>query len=143
MLYKIPKFFTADFLKLIMEMGHGEELLICDANFPHKTMNKETVVLAGCDVAQILKETLEFFPLDQTVEYAAVSMDSARESGAYDVYEKLLAEAVIPGKITTIPRFDFYERAAGVAGIVLTSDIRKGGNIIIKKGVVNTTNYEF
>lgn len=136
MLMHIPEIFTPQLLKLMMEMGHGEELLICDANFPYKTVEKETVFLPGCHVAPLLEEVLRFFPLDQSVEYAAASMDSARENGVYERYSALLAAAEKPTKMETLPRFDFYERAGNVAGIAVTSDTVKGGNIIIKKGVV-------
>lgn len=137
MLMHIPKIFTPAFLKLMMEMGHGEELLICDANYPYKTQQKETVFLPGCDVADVLEQVLRFFPLDQTVDHAAVCMESARENSNFSRYCSLVEGAAAPSTIETVPRFDFYDRARAAAGIAVTTDTARGGNILLKKGVVN------
>lgn len=131
MLMHIPKCFTPDLLRLLMEMGHGEELLICDANFPYlSNAGAGPVYITGLTVPQLLTEILRFFPLDQTVEKAAVVMESAKESEAYASFAQIL------GSVDILPRFDFYERARSAVGLIVTSDTVKGGNILLKKGVV-------
>ena len=77
MLMNIPRDFTPALLRLMMELGHGEELLICDANFPYLSVScqkKDLVHITGCPIPQLLEEVLRFFPLDQSVESAAMFM---------------------------------------------------------------------
>lgn len=135
MLMHIPKCFTPDLLRLLMEMGHGEELLICDGNFPHLSIAGSPVYITGLTVPQLLGEILRFFPLDQTVEKAAVIMESAKESDIYESFAQLL------GSLEVVTRFDFYERARSAAGLIVTSDTVKGGNILLKKGVVKDEDF--
>lgn len=139
MLLHIPRNFTPELLNTMMKLGHGEELLITDANFPYTSVGKageNPVYITGVTIAELLKEILYFFPLDQTVEKAAVVMESAKESDSFDTFAKLLAEASVPTVLASVPRFEFYDRAKGAAGVIVTSDTVKGGNILIKKGVV-------
>lgn len=139
MLLNIPRIFTPELLRLMMELGHGEELLICDANFPYRStgcQEKNLVHITGCSIVQLLEEVLQFFPLDQTVETAAIVMESAKESDTFDTYKKLLEGSPAPTVLGTVPRFDFYDRARNAIGVVITSDTVKGGNILLKKGVV-------
>lgn len=138
MLKNIPKSFTPELLKLMMEMGHGEQLLIADANYPALTTGGDIrrIYLTGHTIAELLTDILRFFPLDGDVKYPAAVMEAAKESGMYDVYGKILSESGVGADIETLERFDFYDRASTVTGIVITSDTVKAGNILIKKGVV-------
>ncbi len=138
-LFHIPQVFTPELLRLMMEMGHGEELLICDANFPYRStgcQQSNIIHIPGCTVAALLEKVLEFFPLDQSVNSAAVVMESAKESDTFDKFSMLLRAAPYPTVLETVPRFPFYDRAKKAVGVVVTSDMVKGGNILIKKGVV-------
>ena len=138
MLKNIPRSFTPDLIKLMMEMGHGEELLIADANYPALTTggNIPRLYITGHKISELLADILRFFPLDEMADFPAVVMEAAKESEVYDIYSDLLKTAGSKGKIETAERFDFYKRAANVTGIVITSDTVKAGNILIKKGVV-------
>jgi L-fucose mutarotase len=139
MLKNIPSAFTPDLFRLMMTMGHGEELLISDANFPAiTTVNSEIDRIYLCipDIASLLKDILIFFPLDETVEFPLIVMESARESGAYAQYRQVADIMGINAPIGTLQRFDFYKRVASVAGIVITASTIKGGNILLKKGVI-------
>lgn len=139
MLLHIPKSFTPDLLHLLMALGHGEELLICDANYPYRSMGKageNPVYITGISVAELLRDILQFFPLDQTVDAAVVVMESAKESDFYSCLSGLLADVLDPTALQTLPRYDFYERAKYAVGLIVTSDTVKGGNVLIKKGVV-------
>ena len=139
MLKNIPVTFTPDLLRLLMAMGHGEELLISDGNFPALTCGQsiEQIYLPVTDIPSLLKDILYFFPLDDTSEYPLRVMESAKESGAYDQYSKVIAGEGIEKKIGTVERFEFYRQAELAAGIVITSSMVKGGNILLKKGVVH------
>lgn len=138
MLKNIPKSFTPELLKLMMEMGHGEELLIADANYPALTTggNIPRLYITGHTIAELLADILRFFPLDDAVKYPAAVMEAAKESDVYGIYGKVLSEAGNSANIETLERFDFYDRASAVGGIVITSDTVKAGNILLKKGVV-------
>jgi L-fucose mutarotase len=139
MLKTIPYSFTPDLLRLIMAMGHGEELLISDGNYPALTTGAPSIpriYIPVPDIAQFLGELLRFFPLDETVDTPLLVMESARESGAYNRYVQTLTGQNIKAVIGTAERFAFYDRAATAAGIIITADTIKAGNILIKKGVV-------
>jgi L-fucose mutarotase len=139
MLKNIPYSFTPDLLRLMMAMGHGEELLIGDGNFPALTTNNceiKRIYLPIQDIASLLGDILRFFPLDETTDAPLVVMESARESGAYEQYRQTVDRMGTNTPIRTLERFAFYQRAALAAGMVITASILKGGNIILKKGVV-------
>ena len=138
MLKHIPKTFTPDLLKLLMEMGHGEDILIADGNFPQKLVSKtsksEVIYMPICDISELLKDILHFFPLDNAVEYAAFAMEVLKEGEKYDKYVKIIENN--DSKLCLVERFKFYELAEKAVGIIVTADTTKGGNILIKKGVV-------
>jgi L-fucose mutarotase len=135
----IPRSFSPELLALMMAMGHGEELLIGDGNFPALSTGSAgipRIFLTAPDIAVLLKDILYFFPLDDTVEYPAILKDSSKESGAYELYRGVFFEAGLNAGIGTVERFAFYERASKAAGIVISADTIRGGNILLKKGVV-------
>ena len=136
MLKRIPKTFTPELLKLLMEMGHGEAVLISDGNFPQKSMNliDESIFIPTCDISELLKDILYFFPLDKAVEAAAFAMESVQEGQRYEEYTKLIEAN--GSKLELVGRFEFYDLAEKAIGIIVTADTTKGGNILLKKGVV-------
>ena len=136
MLKHIPKTFTPELLKLLSETGHGETILISDGNFPQKSMNliDESIFIPVDNISELLKDILHFFPLDKAVETAAFAMESVKEGQRYDEYVKLIEEN--GSKLGLVGRFEFYDLAKDSMGIIVTSDTTKGGNILIKKGVV-------
>jgi L-fucose mutarotase len=139
MLTHIPRSFTPELLALMAAMGHGEELLLGDGNFPALRVGGpgvRRIWLPAVDIAGLLADILYFFPLDETVDTPLVVMESAKESGAYQRYQDVLATAGIHASIGTMERFAFYERAAKAVGIVISADTAKGGNILLKKGVI-------
>lgn len=139
MLKTIPFSFTADLLHLLMSMGHGEEILFADANYPTLTSGNSRTVKLTLPVTRIdalLVDVLRFFPLDYAVEKPAAVMEKAVDSGIFEAYDKIITAHEGAGKIELVERFAFYKRAEGVAGIVLTSDVTACANLILKKGVV-------
>ena len=140
MLKHIPKSFTPDLLKLLMEMGHGEDILIADGNFPQinvssKNTKSEIIYMPVCDISELLKDILHFFPLDQEVDAAAFAMEVLQEEEkVYGKYKNLIEEN--KSKLELVGRFKFYDLAEKAVGIIVTADMTKGGNILIKKGVV-------
>jgi len=138
-LKNIPRSFTPDLLRLMMAMGHGEELLVSDGNFPALTTGNFSIpriYVPTEDIAALLGDILRYFPLDETSEMPLAVMESARESGVYEQYQKIVREAGIEAAIGTLERFAFYRRSASAAGMVITASTVKGGNILLKKGVI-------
>ena len=143
MLKTIPSIFTPDLLRLMMAMGHGEELLISDANYPALTTGGPEIpriYIPVPDLASLLKEILRFFPLDDAVDTPLMVMEAAKESGAYAQYQETLRQVDIKAPIGTLERFEFYKKAASAAGIVITGCTVKAANILLKKGVVRNSN---
>jgi L-fucose mutarotase len=118
----------------MMKTGHGEELLICDGNYPSLSARGEKIYTPCGDIAELLKAVLYFFPLDYASEYAAVVMESCREGEAFGKYTQLIEEN--KSKLECAERFAFYKRAENAVYIIVTADTTKGGNILLKKGVV-------
>ncbi|MCL2814151.1 MAG: fucose isomerase [Oscillospiraceae bacterium] len=137
MLKHIPKSFTPELMKLLMETGHGDEIIISDGNFPHDSMKpiNPSIYIPNCSIVDLLGDILRFFPLDMYVDSAAYAMDFLKDNEKYGDYAKLIEDN--GSKLELVDRFKFYELAKGAFGIIVTSDTTKGGNILIKKGTVS------
>ncbi len=143
MLKGIPSILSPDLLKVIMEMGHGNELVIGDGNFPSAAWSKKLVRLDGHGIPEILDALLKFFPLDTFVAHPAVLMDAAGTTPpVWEQYRKVIerheAEAFAKG-FETMERFAFYDRAKEAYAHVATGERALYANIILKKGVVVET----
>lgn len=136
MLKHIPKSITPELMRLMMEMGHGETLLVCDANYPWRSIGCEHIFLPVHQISSLLNDILYFLPLDNSQPYATIVMESAMESGAYARYTELLAQLNLQTKLHRMERFNFYALAQKVIGVIVTADTAKGGNILLTKGVI-------
>ena len=135
MLRYIPPLLTPALFKVMMEMGHGETLLLCDANYPGTSGGGERIVLTNCTVLEVLEAVLVFFPLDVSVACAATVMASSRESGCFARYQPLVERC--GSGLKAVERYEFYACAGNAAAKVITTDFAKGGNILLQKGVVS------
>ncbi len=143
MLKGIPSILSPELLKILMEMGHGDELCIGDGNFPAAAYAQRLVRLDGNAVPEILDAILRFFPLDTFVKRPAALMKvvdrKAGEPPIWKEYEEIVrryeADA-FGGGFEHVERFAFYERAKQAYAIVATSETALYANIILKKGVV-------
>lgn len=140
MLKNIPSILTPELLKIMMEMGHGDELVIGDGNFPAAGNAKRLVRLDGHGVCEILDAMLQFFPLDTYVEapvgLMAVTPGDDVKPVIWDEYKKIISRREGSRNIEMIERFEFYERARNAYAIVATGECALYANIILKKGVV-------
>lgn len=136
MLIGIPKILSPDLLKILMEMGHGDEIVIADGNFPSASMAKRLVRLDGHGVSEILEAILQFFPLDHVVDAPVTLMasDSDIEPEIWSGY-RLLIEPY-EKKISAVDRFAFYDQAKEAYAVIATSEPALYANIILKKGCV-------
>jgi L-fucose mutarotase len=123
MLQGLHPLLSADLLHVLASMGHGDEVVLVDANFPAASHAKRLVRLPGAAVTDALKAVLSVMPLDSFVGQPAFTMQKVGE------------EAAVPPAVAD-ERFAFYERAAGAFAIVATGEARTYGNVLLRKGVV-------
>ena len=142
MLKGIPSILSPELLKILMEMGHGDELVIGDGNFPAASMAKRLIRCDGHDVPRLLDAILGLFPLDRFVEQPVTLMEVVAGSGGtrppiWDTYEEIVKkhEPVHHG-IAFEERFAFYERAQKAYAVVSTGETALYANIILTKGVI-------
>lgn len=141
MLKGIDPLLGPELLQILRAMGHGDELIIVDANFPATANAERLVRLDGVDAPRALKAVLSLMPLDDFVEapvvFMAVVGDPAAVPEITVEFQKIAAEAEgKPVKTERIDRFAFYERARRAFAIVATNERRLYGNVIVKKGVI-------
>ncbi len=142
MLRNIDPVISPELLDALFRMGHGDEIVLADAFYPGDTMGKRVIRADGIDTARLLRGILPLITLDGYVESPLIMMapvpgddlDPAVE-GAF----RAEVDAVWPDtpKIERMERFAFYERSKDAYAVVMTGEVRKYGNIILKKGVIN------
>jgi len=127
---------TPDMLKALSAMGHGEEVVISDANFPANLYNKHVIRADGSSASDILAGLAPLFPLD--TYNPPVYMMQAVPGDQLDpqVEPKYRTALGYEGAVTRIPYQKFYERARKVACVIVTGETMKYGNVILRKGVV-------
>jgi L-fucose mutarotase len=150
MLKGIDPLLSPDLLKVLADMGHGDEIVIADANFTAASLaigangvRKPLIHLPGAGIARTVKAVMSLLPLDaavtQPVAYMQVSdtPEGYRSRLQREVVAQL-AEAghARPEQCQAIERFAFYDRVQGAFAIVLTGDLQPYGNFILKKGVI-------
>ena len=138
MLKGISPLISPELLKVLAEMGHGDEIVFADAHFPGNTFNDRVIRADGLGVDQLLHAVISLFELDA---YAPpLAMMAAVEGDKLDpAVEKKYHLAMFGDEagidIERIERFAFYERAKAAYAVVMTGETAKYGNIILKKGV--------
>ncbi len=140
MLKKLPKLLSADLLKILMEMGHGDEIVLAGANYPSTSHGQKLVTCPGIHIADLLKDILEVFPLDAYVDNPAMLMrviDDAFVPPIWDTYLDLIKaeEPELVEKVKIIDRDDFYARTKTAYAIIATGETALYGCIILRKGV--------
>ncbi|SFS74225.1 RbsD/FucU family protein [Paenibacillus sp. BC26] len=140
MLFGIPSIISPELMKILMEMGHGDELVLADGNFPAVSCAQRLVRADGHRIIDFLEAVLPLFPLDYAVKQpcAVMSLLPGQETPVVwqtygDTIERLSGNFA---GLEYIDRFDFYERAKKAFAVVITSDTAFKGNLILKKGVV-------
>jgi len=138
MLRNIPACISPDLMHTIMSMGHGDEIVLADADFPAATNSRKLIRADGVDVATLLEAILPFFPLDPFVERPVITMDCSEwgdEPESYNRFRKIIKKHCDDFRDFELEkRFDLYDRAAGAYAVVVTSEA--DGNVILKKGPV-------
>jgi L-fucose mutarotase len=139
MLIGIDPLLSGELLKLLDEMGHGDEIAVVDCNYPAFTPGRPVVQLGDVTVTRAIQAILSVLPLDESAPSPVECMRSAAGALTGGQLEVLAAARQADNRdlqLALIDRFDFYRRAATVTAIVRTLDPRPYGCFILHKGVV-------
>ncbi len=139
MLKGLSPYLGPDLLKTLAEMGHGDEIVLADAHFPGHTLCRRVLRADGVAVPALLDAILPVFELDgyapPLVMMRAVAgdtLDPRVEEAYMEAIRRHAPQAAAPERID---RFAFYERAKEAYAVVMTGEVRKYGNLVLKKGV--------
>ncbi|XP_026164739.1 fucose mutarotase [Mastacembelus armatus] len=142
----VPSVLSPELLYALAKMGHGDELVLADANFPASSIcacGPKEIRADGLRIPQLLEAILKLLPLDTYVPSPAAVMDLVDSDKqrcvavpAWDTYTQLLAQVGCQSPLEKVERFDFYERAKKAYAVVATGETALYGNIILKKGVI-------
>jgi L-fucose mutarotase len=141
MLKGIPSILPPELLKVMMEMGHGDELVLADGNYPRFGYPERVIRMDGHGIPEILDAILRFMPLDTYVEHPTIFMevlpDDPYVPTIWEEFRKIIGKYEEDGaREQAINKYDFYERAAKAYAVVTTSETALYANLILKKGVV-------
>ncbi|PXA03168.1 L-fucose mutarotase [Coraliomargarita sinensis] len=144
MLNGISPLLSPDLLNALYRMGHGDEILLADTHYPGDSFGRRVIRADGLGIPELLSATLALFPLDRYVD-APLAMMEAVDGDNLDpqvekIYRAAMSTAGVDNDISIerIERFAFYERSKSCYAIVMTGEMAKYGNIILKKGHANT-----
>ena len=146
MLKNLDPLLNADVLYALRAMGHGDEVVICDANFPGDSVARETVLgkllrFDGADAASAVRAVLSVMPLDSFVDDPALRMEVVGEPNTIPAVQREAQAEVNAAEGRDVPfasieRFAFYERAKQAYCVIATGEQRGYGCFVFKKGVL-------
>lgn len=146
MLKSLDPLLTADLLYVLRAMGHGDDLVLADGNFPSASVAARTISgthihLAGADVVQAAQAILSVYPLDTFVEPAAHRMQVVGEPDTIPPVQQDVQRVVDAAEgrsraMGSIERMAFYEHAKRAYAVVSTTERRGYGCFIFKKGII-------
>jgi L-fucose mutarotase len=147
MLKGIDPLITPELLKLLMEMGHDEALLLADANFTALSLGagKPVLRLPGASMTQVVQAISALLPLAADVPHPVAFMQVSSTQPPYlSALQRevlgLLEPSLLPGQqAESVERYAFYERVRGACAIVVTGELQPFGNFILRKGVIGET----
>ena len=141
MLKGIDPLLSGDLLKILDDMGHGDQLLLVDRNYPAAASGKSVIRLGEASILRAAAAILSVFPLDSFIphplERMEVEDDPARTTPTQD--ELLALASAAEGReleYGIVPRLEFYERASSAYAVVHTLDAAPYGCFILHKGVI-------
>lgn len=143
MLKGIDPVISPDLLRVLARMGHGDELVIADANFPSASVGARTVtgmeLRIDCDAIRALQAVLSLLPLDEHQPDPVLVMQVVGDPDAVPevVAQSLPVLAPLGLRPAGLERFAFYDRAKTAFAVLRTGETRSYGNFILRKGVIN------
>lgn len=147
MLKGIPSILPPELLKILMEMGHGDEIVIADGNFPGASHARNLVRCDGHGVSQVLEAVLRLFPLDSYVPQPVALMQVVPGDPVvpviWDKYHEIVRrwepQAEKAG-FEEVERSLFYQRAKNAYAVVTTGETAIYANILLRKGIITGEN---
>lgn len=142
LLIGINPIISPELIKVLMEMGHGDEIVFTDRNFPANSIARHIIRYDGCNsITQLLDAVLPLFPLDYAADFSLVLTHPAVKQGNDPPIWTKFIELVKKypygdKKALLLERPAFMDRAAKAFCIVLTSEPGKCGNLILRKGII-------
>ena len=141
MLKNISSIISPNLLKVLCEMGHGDEIVLADANFPAESiaLNNQIIRADGLGVVELLNAILPLFPLDQYDEENFLVMQVVEGDPIPNIWNDfagVLEKHEPNSKMTFIDRFDYYERSKKAYAVIATGEKAQYANVILKKGVI-------
>jgi L-fucose mutarotase len=143
MLKGISSIISPELLKILMEMGHGDELVIGDGNFPAASVARRLIRADGHGGPELLDAILALLPLDTFVErpvaLMAVVPGDPTQPSIWEEYRRIIRRHE-PGfkDFELVERFAFYERARAAYAVLASGEAALYANLILKKGVLRT-----
>jgi len=138
MLKNIPPIISPELMKTLMEMGHGDEIVLADGNYPSASAGPPVIRADGHGIPELLTSIFKFFPLDTYVDNNVVFMkpDKGKNPSIWRKYEEIMQKSKEKYSIEKLERFKFYNRASHSYCIIASSEQALYANIILKKGVI-------
>ncbi|MBZ9759011.1 RbsD/FucU family protein [Mesorhizobium sp. ESP6-5] len=145
MLKGIDPLLNADVLQALRAMGHGDDLIIADTNFPSDSVARQTalgrVLRIDAPAAQVVKAVLSLYPLDTFVDDSAARMEIVGKPDEIPAVQKEVQKEIdaAEGKswpMVPVERYAFYERAKQAYCVIQTGERRFYGCFAFRKGVV-------
>ncbi|RAR58441.1 L-fucose mutarotase [Paraburkholderia unamae] len=146
MLKNLDPLLNADVLQALRAMGHGDELVVCDANFPADSVARATVLgkllrIDGADAPRAVRAILSVLPLDTFVEAPAMRMEVVGEPATIPTVQREAQAEVDAAEGRAVPfapieRHAFYARARKAYCVIATGEARGYGCFVFAKGVL-------
>lgn len=142
MLKGVAKIVSPELVKTLCEMGHGDEIVIADGNFPAEALGKRVIRADGIGGAEMLDAVLSLIPLDTYSDPNMILMqlmdcDKGKINPViWEEYKTVAEKNDKNVKIGNIDRFDFYDRAKDAYAVIATGEKAVYANVIVKKGVI-------
>ena len=143
MLKNISPIISPQLLKVLCEMGHGDEIVLADANFPAESIahNNQIIRADGLGIVDLLEAILPLFPLDLYVEDNFILMAvEPRDNFVPEIwtdYERILKKYEPECKMSYMERSQYYDHSKTVYAVVATGEKAQYANVILKKGVID------
>lgn len=138
MLKGISPVVSPELLAVLCAMGHGDEIVLADAHFPGRSVNRRLLRADGVGVDALLRGIIPLFELDSYAPplIMMAPVDGDQLDATVEQRYRLALFGGAPGPaIARLERFAFYDRARAAFAVVMSGELAKYGNIILKKGV--------
>lgn len=142
MLKNFSTLLSPELISVLIKMGHGDEIILSDANFPADSHAKRLILCNGTGIPELLDAIMYHFPLDKTVEKPVTVMQPPPEIDTppvWQLYSDCIKKHEHEVAFEKIERLDFYKRAEQAYAIVATSEKARCANIILRKGSIIVT----